>query len=345
MIARPNLHENTALAAGLKAPPAPYRRMAPQFLEREAPFTLIPDDVLEVMPASPCAVNGIYHQGALVVLVGAPGSGKTFLVLDLALSLATGQSWHGREVSRGTVVYVAAEGRVGLGARIGAWKAHHGVAGRLGLLAILEPTVLGEPRQVDRLLASVERLPKPPVAFIFDTLARNLGDADENSARDMGRFIQGADHIRRETGAATIVVHHTGLKGGRERGSTALRGAADTTLLVRGNKSGQVDLQCLKQKEAAPFKNLSFQLRECAGSCVLVPNSVNASASPAQHLTAPEQAAFDFLAQRGPIGATYSEWERGSGIKGGAFNRAKDALVNACLVHGGGGKGVPYRIV
>jgi hypothetical protein len=303
-------------------------------------FRLYSDEELQSYEPPPFAVDGIYHEGAFIVLVGPSGGGKSFLALDLALCHATGLPWHGRSVQHGPVVYVAAEGRAGLGTRIEGWKTWHGWVGPAGLHTILEPTLLNDSTELDRLLHTLNILKKKserPALVIVDTLARNLGDADENSARDMSRFVQGVDTIRRETRAATMVVHHTGLKSGRERGSTALRGAADTTLLLRGTTSGHVTLQCLKQKEAVAFSPLHFQLEASAHSCVLVP------ATPATNsLTGNENVALEYLAGCGSGGTTYTAWLRGSGLVGGAFDRAVKALLDAGLVGGGGGKGVPY---
>ena len=39
-----------------------------------------------------------------------PAAGKTFLVLDMALSIATGKTFHDHNVAKGTVFYIAGEG-------------------------------------------------------------------------------------------------------------------------------------------------------------------------------------------------------------------------------------------
>jgi hypothetical protein len=341
----PNRHNRTPSPGEPNASlPSPHRRdpaghsyhfpLPPS--DQLNPFRLFSDQELETHAAPAFALDGIYHEGSFIVLVGPSGGGKTFLALDLALCHATGTPWHGRAARRGPVVYVAAEGRGGLAARIGAWKEWHGWTGPAGLSTILEPTVLTESTEVERLLLSLKALPEPPVLVIVDTLARNLGHADENSARDMGQFVQGADRIRRETGAATLIIHHTGLRNGRERGSSALRGAADTTLLLRDSKSA-TKLHCLKQRETTPFSDLHFKFQESAHSCVLVPASPSVVT-----LTHNESVALEFLSQCGTPGATYTAWKDGCGLGGGAFDRAVKELTNAGRVGGGGRKGVPY---
>jgi RecA-family ATPase len=59
---------------------------------------------------------------------GASGSGKTFVVLDWLLHIATGQpEWKGHKVKQGGVVYLAGEGHNGLKGRMAAWLQHYQV--------------------------------------------------------------------------------------------------------------------------------------------------------------------------------------------------------------------------
>ena len=76
-----------------------------------------------------------FPEGAYALLVGAPGTYKTFLALDAALTVATGgaQPW---EVSEwigawdvpdrpGPVLFAAGEGRASIGQRDKAWERLH----------------------------------------------------------------------------------------------------------------------------------------------------------------------------------------------------------------------------
>jgi RecA-family ATPase len=70
------------------------------------------------------------------------------------------------------------------------------------------------------------------VLAVVDTLARCFVGGEENSARDMGRFVAAADRLRTATGAAALLLHHVSRHGGAIRGSTALPGALDTGIAV-----------------------------------------------------------------------------------------------------------------
>jgi hypothetical protein len=63
----------------------------------------------------------------LAMLFGEPGCGKSFVAIDLALSVATGEGFHSRRVLAGPVVYLAGEGHNGLMRRIAAWSKERNV--------------------------------------------------------------------------------------------------------------------------------------------------------------------------------------------------------------------------
>lgn len=56
-------------------------------------------------------VEGLLPRSAAVLLVGIGGAGKTSMLLSLACAVATGESWCGRNVSRGKTMLVTAEDR------------------------------------------------------------------------------------------------------------------------------------------------------------------------------------------------------------------------------------------
>jgi RecA-family ATPase len=54
----------------------------------------------------PQIVDGILHQGCKLVLSGTSKSNKSWCLLDLAISVASGQEWWGRRCIRTPVVYL-----------------------------------------------------------------------------------------------------------------------------------------------------------------------------------------------------------------------------------------------
>jgi hypothetical protein len=60
-------------------------------------------------PATPELIQGILHRGSKLVLGGSSKSNKTWSLLDMAISVASGKSWWGLPTTKGPVVYVDME--------------------------------------------------------------------------------------------------------------------------------------------------------------------------------------------------------------------------------------------
>ncbi len=92
---------------------------------------------LRLLPEPEWLVGGHILRDSLVMLAGPPGSGKSFLALDAALSVNYGVPFLGEfDTTPGKVVYVAAEGVRGLWKRVEAWMAHRRVTADPGIVAI-----------------------------------------------------------------------------------------------------------------------------------------------------------------------------------------------------------------
>lgn len=217
---------------------------------------------LIAMPAPAWLIDPIMPAGGLVGIYGAPGTGKSFLAVDLALSVATGRTWHGAATQSGFVVYISAEGGTGIGKRARTWLDYHHVPARQANAAWLTEAipVQADSDDIAHLFDRIQEVDQQPTLVIIDTLARCF-EGDENQQEDMGRFIGGVDKLRHNLGAAVVVIHHTRLDGDRERGNTAFRGAADTMIAVkRPKKAGPITVECVKQKDAEEFASVSFRL-------------------------------------------------------------------------------------
>lgn len=177
-------------------------------------------------------VRGWLTRGGFSVAYGPSNCGKTFLLADLGMHVATGQDWLGNKVQQGAVVYVAAEGGGGIRNRIAAMLKTRPEVDEAVPFYLL-PTAINLMSEGDTVSLS-ELLPDTEVSLIvIDTMARALGHGDENAAKDVGIFVQNVDALRERTGAHVCVVHHSGKDADRgARGSSALRAAVDTEIAV-----------------------------------------------------------------------------------------------------------------
>jgi AAA domain-containing protein len=303
---------------------------------------------LEARPRPSYLIEGILPTGALGVLYGPPGAYKSFVALDWACSIACGLSWQGRAVERGTAAYVLAEGSGNFGARVDAWRSFR-QSPDLGRAHFFPEAVrLLDPADVAALLAGLTLLPAPLRVLVVDTLAQSMAGGDENSTEDMGSVIDAANRIRRETGAAVLLLHHPGWNGDHMRGNTSLHGAADVVLKATKDQA-LLTLTCEKMKDAEPFPPLTRALVPHGGSLVLSladrAATPNATALSPHARTCCTILARDFLEE----GATASEWKTASRTAGvpetSSFYRARTELVRLGYVTraGDGTRRHPYR--
>lgn len=209
-------------------------------------------------------VKGLIPDNALVGVFGPGGSYKSFLTLDLALAVATGQAeWGGREVRKpGPVVIVQGEGR--LDNRALAWQQNHVPIGdRMAMIPGIDLSDADDVRDVALQIkqAADEVWFAPPRLIIIDTLGRASGAADENSSKDMGRIVQHCDALRTSFGCTVILVHHTPKGGESWRGSTAVYFALDTALAIKG-KNLKGSMVVTRQKDGEVGCEWAFKLCE-----------------------------------------------------------------------------------
>jgi len=306
----------------------------------EARIRLLDDVTLLDEPDPEPLVDGRLMRDSFAALVGQPGAGKTFIALDLALSVASGLPWLGADVRHGgPVIYVAGEGAAGLKARIRAWKADRGIGStdRLGVIFYPEAVSILDERAVAAFRAAIEV--HEPALLIFDTLARCLVGGEENSARDVGLLVHHSDALRRELHAAVLWLHHTNKANTSERGSGALRGACDT-LLSLSSVDDVLTLTAEKQKDAAPFSPLALRLVPAHGS--LVPRLAS-EAPEAAEMTPTQVKVLTALRDYFVAGASTTELREAlPGVAGSSFYHATKRLVEAGVVQHERGR---YRLV
>jgi AAA domain len=216
---------------------------------------------LQNFPTPEWLVSNELLRQSLAFLIGEPGCGKTFISLDYALKIAEKEN----------VVYVAGEAPAGFHQRIEAWREHHQPQA-CNFYLWSDPLLPTDVINRSEFLAEIQEL--KPSLIVIDTLARSAIGLDENSARDMGLFVAGCDRIKEETGACVLVVHHTNKGGGSERGSSALRGAADTLIKV-SSEGDLVKISCEKQKDAPEFESRYMAWQPVKNSIVPVPANHN----------------------------------------------------------------------
>jgi phage/plasmid primase-like uncharacterized protein len=229
---------------------------------------LIPADDFCAQP-SPISwlVKRWIQSQALVMVHGPSGGGKTFVVLDWCLRMASGtEDWAGHKVRQGNVVYLAGEGHHGLRGRVAAWKHHH-KAGKLAMWLSKDGCDLNTPTGYLKVVEQVRMLKDRPSVIVVDTLHRFLA-GDENSAQDAKTMLDACNALMQEFNCSVILVHHTGVSDEaqhRARGSSAWRGALDIEIsIVPGKDDQPMQIVQRKSKDAELAETIYVELQQVA---------------------------------------------------------------------------------
>lgn len=219
-------------------------------------------------PVPPWLISDMLPRVSLAGIYGPGGSYKSFIVLDMAMAIASGRpEWAGNRISDpgAPVVYVAGEGSAT--GRLRAWETLRGVNDEAGKrFVIYHGLDLMDPDQLQGFQEDMESLcgewGRGPALIAFDTLARAAPGQDENSSKDMGAFVQNADMLKNWARCSVLLVHHTPKKAHEWRGSGAVLNALDAAIGVHRTGEGKARLSMERQKDGPVGRQWDVELEE-----------------------------------------------------------------------------------
>ncbi len=210
-------------------------------------------------------VEDLFTHGSHAMLYGPTSSYKTFLALDLVLSvaapsgLAIAPNWN--VLTPGRVVFVAGESRGTIRKRVEAWeKIHFGGAMVMDFfLADPVPAVNGNLEPFLALLKAADPKDRGYKLIVLDTVGRSLQGQNENQQEVASKYTALVDEIIQATGATVLGLHHTGHENtARARGSSVFTADADTVLRCEQVSKYLAKLKMDKQKEADEWDRARF---------------------------------------------------------------------------------------
>jgi DNA-binding MarR family transcriptional regulator len=208
-------------------------------------WIMIHSDNLKYLPNVTWLLKPYIPSQGLIVIYGPSGTGKSFLALWFALQISQQKN----------VLYMAYEGEWGYRSRVVAAQSYYHY-GR-GLDMTLGQVDLMSDEEFMQFIDSARKV-NPSVVFV-DTVARSMGDLDENSTHGMNTYIRRCNQLATELNCAVVLVHHTSKGGYVERGNSALRGACD--LMIRLEDADDRTLvECAKTKDGKPFPSFHINL-------------------------------------------------------------------------------------
>ncbi|WP_239014022.1 AAA family ATPase [Archangium violaceum] len=223
-------------------------------------------------------IKDVLPVGALALVQGSPGVGKTWLTLHYA-SLVTKQDKR--------VILVEQEGSP---AALSKRLRLIGVVHPLLSIAHGQPIRLDDPAWVEQLARACQQ--QEAALLILDPLA-DLHSGDENDTQDMTRLTAALKHIRRAAPDCTILLLHHTVKGAwsavtarreHSRGSSVLVGAADVQISLTQLDPGRTKpaahflLELVKARDfqAPPPMKFTLLVQEGRGEVVVQPVEADA---------------------------------------------------------------------
>lgn len=213
-------------------------------------------------------IYGVLERGVTAVIYGDSNVGKSFIAIDMMCRLTTGMSWCGRPEGKKCVVfYLCGEGRKGIGRRLRAWARKNDTT-LVGL-----PVFVSKSRamldnkeaalEVAKCIRAMIEEHGNPDLIVVDTLAKNFG-GEENSAKEMGAFINNIEHeLRDPWNASILIVHHSGKKDkDSARGSSSLKCGIDVEFKAEKGEDGILRLDMSKSRDSKYAPVECFELEE-----------------------------------------------------------------------------------
>lgn len=261
-----------AVVPALPVPPHPTPPSAPMPAPpRSAPASdnlpaidnaaaLLADTAVTLPPE---IIEGMLHQGLKGVLGSSSKARKTWILLDLALSVATGTQWWGCNTTKGKVLYVNFEiPKAFLRQRIQKLCETKNITDLQNLeIWTLRGHSTSFNVLVPRMLKTISSAGH--VLIIIDPIYKGLAGKDENSAGDVSELCNQLEKLAVQTGAAVLYAHHFS-KGNQSKkqpmdrigGSGAFARDADTIItLTKHDKDDcyTVEMSLRNLPEKPPF--------------------------------------------------------------------------------------------
>lgn len=198
-------------------------------------------------------VSGLLYERTVTHWIGDGNTFKTFTVLGLACSVASGRDFtHQLAVPHKLpVLYLCGESRrYGLGGDLEAWCQYHRFdIDQLELYGDDDVVQLADTARMEELTAFV--IERGIKLVVVDTQSKATRGLSENDATDMGAALGNLAALTKAANAAALVIHHTARNTDHGRGSSVWYDDTDTTVLQKSRDRLTAEFGVLKQKSSA----------------------------------------------------------------------------------------------
>jgi putative DNA primase/helicase len=222
-------------------------------------YHLLSIDELYSLPPAEWLIKRVLPRQGIASIYGASGSGKTFFMLDLLLSISCKPDWHQQKVKNVPVTYVCLESQSGIANRIRAWE----VAAKYGrpenFKIITSKFSLMSDTDIRELAAAINDKNMGGGVIAIDTLNAACPNSDENASKDMGIIIASMKKLQRLTNGLILFNHHTGKdKTQGMRGHSSLIAALDIAIELKSGTKRSWRIK--KNKDGEEGEEFGFKL-------------------------------------------------------------------------------------
>lgn len=198
-----------------------------------------------VINYEPWLMDELLPTDSISILGGIGGARNTQIALELALSVATGIGWHGKDVSpMQHVLYITVDSQKKVARRINTWKTRNNVLENPLLSILSEPIDLLDKNQLRQLVTDISYYnDENPVLVVFD-LQQGL-----TSESTPTRLLNSINFLRGELNSAFLLVFNEGSNDG-DNSFIKLFNAADAVHAVTAiDDDLAVRVSCIKMKD------------------------------------------------------------------------------------------------
>jgi len=198
------------------------------------------------------------------MIYGESHSGKTFFAISLGVAVASSTPFFNKNTDGGKVIYLATEAPRTVRDRLQAIKRYHNVDLSNFYVVPMPLNFYSHDSDVYDVINLCKEVSGNVKLIIGDTLARMSAGANENSGDDMGPIMEKFDLVSKETGAAVVLIHHSGKNTERgARGWSGVRAHLDAEIEISAyDEEGSKTAKVTKQRELGTTgEEISFKLK------------------------------------------------------------------------------------
>ena len=227
-------------------------------------------------------IDGLWRSQGVGIVAAEPKCGKTWLALDIAVSLASGMPCLGQYAvaePRKVLFYNGEDSESIQGSRLGEILKAKGIDGELPNLGVITATSLKLNQDADvnelRRIVNAER----PALLILDPFVR-MHNINENNSAAVADLLSKLRLIQKDFGTAIILVHHAAKgKSKNARGGTKMRGSGelhawgDSNLYLSKQRSGETVMD-IEHRASESVIDVPLELAKVnGGTCLRIKDS------------------------------------------------------------------------